>query len=122
VTHGPVATEGLIPVGVTASAEVWAHPPEHPALQTGPATSRRLRAVAIALHEDKRRDLQGRQGAAHKDSRTQSEHDFVTGRHRFAGLVAPDPRERRDWRLGGEASFREWLGRRGFRLHERDGL
>jgi transcriptional regulator with XRE-family HTH domain len=122
VRHGPVSVDGLIPVGVTARDDVWAHPPHHPALQTDPLTSRQLHGVARALHERKRRDLQGRQGAAHRNSATQRERDFVVTRRRFAGVPDPDPRDRRDWRLDGEASFREWLGRRGFRLHEDEDL
>jgi hypothetical protein len=114
VQVGPAATSGLIPVGVTHRAEVLAHPPDAPALQSDPWTSRALRAVAALLDDALRRDRQGRRGAAHKDSRTLREIDFVMARRRFGGLPVPDPRERRDWRLGGEASFREWMARRGY--------
>lgn len=116
VVVGPVATAGAIPVGVAPRAVVLAHPPEASQLQTDPHTSARLRAVAAVLHEEKLPDGQGRRGAAHRDASLDRERDVVQARHRFAGLEDPDPRDSRHWRLGGEASFREWLGRRGYEL------
>ena len=113
---GPAATIGTIPVGVTHRSEVLAHPPDAPVLHTDPVSSRALSAVADLLAERERRDRQGRRGAAHKDSRSQREFDIVMARRRWGGLPVPDPRERRDWRLGGEASFREWMLRRGYPL------
>ena len=115
---GPIATTGTIPVGVTFRSEVLAHPPDAPLLHHDPTTSRALSAVAALLAERERRDRQGRRSAAHKDSRTRREFDFVMARRKWGGLPEPDPRERRDWRLGGEASFREWMLRRGYPLPE----
>jgi hypothetical protein len=117
---GPVATTGTVPVGVTHRWEVLAHPPDAPLLHTDPAASRALSAVAALLAERTRRDRQGRRSAAHKDSRSQREFDIVMARRRFGGLPEPDPRERRDWRLGGEASFREWMLQRGYPLPDDD--
>jgi transcriptional regulator with XRE-family HTH domain len=113
---GPVATAGTVPVGVTVRAEVQAHPPDSPLLRTDPATGRALSAVAALLDAQQRRDRQGRRSAAQKDSRTMVERDFVQSRRRFGRLPEPDPRERRDWRLGGAATFREWMERHGYPL------
>lgn len=120
VSVGPAATTGTIPVGVTVRSEVHAHPPDSPLLHTDPATSRALGAVAALLDAQERRDRQGRRSAAHKDSRVLRERDVVMGRRRFGGLPEPDPRERRDWRLGGAASLREWMAQHGYPLPDDD--
>jgi transcriptional regulator with XRE-family HTH domain len=123
VAIGPVALTGLVPVGVSARSEVWVHPPDAPQLQRDPATARSLRTAGRLLDELAPRDLQGRRPAAHKDSRVQYEYDWVMARRRFGPLhlPTPDPRDRRDWRLGGEASFRAWLTRRGYPLRDHPG-
>jgi hypothetical protein len=64
------------------------------------------------------KDEAGRRPAAHKDSRVLWEQDWVQTRRALGGLPDPDPRNRRDWRLGGEASFRQWRLLRGFPVRD----
>lgn len=120
----PVRLDGLVPVGVSARFEVLVYPPEHPAMAVDPVTSARLRGVAAVLDEEQRRDAARRRPGAHVESAVLRENGFVVTRKRFKRVPAadPDPRDRRDWRLGGEASFRQWLGTRGFPLREEPDL
>jgi transcriptional regulator with XRE-family HTH domain len=124
VTVGPVRLAGLVAVGVTQRFEVLVFPPEHPLMAVDPVTSARLRGVARLLDAEARRDAGRRRAAAHTDSSVLREHGFVVTRKRFKRVRSadPDPRDRRDWRLGGEASFRQWLGTRGFPLREQPDL
>lgn len=115
-TVGPVALDGLVPVGVGERAEVWVHPPDHPLMAADPVLGARLRGVASLLDESAARDRARRRSAAHRDSDVLRELGIVVTRKKFKKVPADDPslRERRDWRLGGEATFDQWLVRRGF--------
>jgi transcriptional regulator with XRE-family HTH domain len=116
VTVGPVAIAGLVPVGVGERSEVWVHPPDHPLMASDPVLAARLRGVAQLLDEQAARDEAERRSAAHRDSDVRREHGIVVSRKQFKKVRAPDPspQDRRDWRLAGEATFDQWLGRRGF--------
>ena len=114
---GPApARRGMVPVGVTAEHEVFVLPPLAPALQGDPSTAARLRLAARLLLDGEARDEQGRSRAAHRSARMDREQSWVMARRRFSAkeLEPPDARDRRDWRLGGDASFRAWLLRQGF--------
>ena len=116
VTVGPVSIAGLVPVGVGPRSEVLVHPPDHPLMALDPFLSARLRGVAQLLDGQAPRDRAERRTAAHRDSDVVREYEIVMSRLRFKHVQAPNPSplERRDWRLGGEASFDQWLARRGF--------
>ncbi|MCU1600144.1 MAG: hypothetical protein JWO22_853 [Frankiales bacterium] len=121
VTTGPVRSTGLVAVGVSRRWEVFAYPPDAPVLHSDPVVSSALRAVADLLDSQMPRDAQGRRRAAHTDSRAQAELDWAWTRRRFGRLPLPDPLERRDWRLGGASSFREWLLLNHYPLPDRRG-
>lgn len=114
IRRGPWRTVGLVPVGVGPRHDVLVLPPDSPLWQTDATTAARLRAAAGLLHGEMRRDEAGRRKAAHRDSDPVREFGWVETRHRFDPTKErPDPRRRRDWRLGGESSLRQWLGVRG---------
>ncbi|MFN2539585.1 MAG: helix-turn-helix domain-containing protein [Mycobacteriales bacterium] len=114
VLPGPWSVQGLVAVGVSPWHDVLVPAPDAPDLAGDGLTAARLRTVAKLLHEEMRRDAAGRRTSAHTDSDPIREFGWLATRHRFdASKERPDPRKRRDWRLGGEASFREWLGLRG---------
>jgi transcriptional regulator with XRE-family HTH domain len=108
---------GLVPVGVTYKHQVLVQAPLSLALTiSDPERAGQLRAVAALFHDRYPKDGQGRRPAAHRHVDVVGEQDWAMGRRRFITVKdpGPDARERRDWRLGGEASFREWLLRRGY--------
>jgi transcriptional regulator with XRE-family HTH domain len=114
VSHGPLRLGGLVHVGVGPRWEVLAHPPDSPLMATAPELSAQLRCAAALLDREQRRNASGGRPAAHKDPRVLWEGAFVMTRRGFGRFPTPDIRDRRDWRLGGEPSFRDWRARRGF--------
>lgn len=122
VETGPIATEGLVTVSVSDRWQVYAHAPDAPVLHTDPAVSSSLRAVGDLLDSRMRKDVQGRRRAAHKDSRVLSEISWAATRRRFGTLPIPSALDRRDWRLGGAATFREWLLLHGYPMPSTDRL
>lgn len=107
---------GTVPVGVGAAWHVHVLPPLAPALQRDPSVAARLRAAMMLLVAQETRDQQGRGRAAHRAVDVRSEYEWVMTRRRFSSVkaAAPDARDRRDWRIGGAASFRQWLTRSGY--------
>lgn len=120
VTVGPVETLGLVPVGITWRDDVLVAPPDAVARWTDPVTSALLRTAAAALDAERGRDAAGRRPAAHRTSDVRVEEGWVMTRRRFGDRrrELPDARQRRDWRLGGETSFREWLLLRGYPIRD----
>jgi transcriptional regulator with XRE-family HTH domain len=112
---------GLVPVGVTYNHHVLVQAPASLALTVrDPDRAAQLRGVATLLHDRQDLDAQDRRRPAHRSVDLRREQDWVMTRRRFMAVAdrGPDARERRDWRLGGEASFRTWLLRHGYPLEQ----
>lgn len=102
---------GAVAVGVSVRHDVFVLPPGSPELvcHTGCVTP--LRTAARLLDAGLAQDEAARRTPAHRQSRPAVEADVVMGTRRYGPQPreVPDPRRRRDWRLGGEGSLQWWL-------------
>jgi transcriptional regulator with XRE-family HTH domain len=118
--RGPWTDRGLVRVGVLPHRYVLVHPPDSPLLVDHAEHGPRLVAAAALLHDEMRRDEQGRRRAAHRDSAPRHEWRAVYHRRRYdVRREMPDEQRSRDWRLGGEPSLWQWLANRGHNVPDR---
>lgn len=113
----PLPAGRPVAVGVSLRHEVQVPSPLMMALSTPDAgLASELRQVSALLHEPGALDGAARRRPPHRQSDGYREHQLIMTTRGFGDRprAVPNLLDQRTWRLGGDVSLRQWLGRRGY--------